>query len=159
MFTNCPSAKRFKDYLNLPSQLDLRSDDTIDILGFLAFETVRALTIGALEVKRQFEEAALAGVASGSPDDNGKRKLLPSADTSSPASKRLRGEEDSGALWGGAPMPASTLFLSPPEARTPLQPQHIQDAFARMQRQASHTKRAGLRNWQGGLVRTRISLI
>jgi len=156
------SAKRFKDYLNLPSQLDLRSDDTIDILGFLAFETVRALTIGALEVKRQFEEAALAGAgaaASGTPDENGKRKLLPSTDSSSPASKRLRGEEDSDALWGGAPMPASTLFLSPPEARTPLQPQHIQDAFARMQRETSHTKRAGLRNWQGGLVRTRISLI
>lgn len=124
---------------------------------------MRALTIGALEVKRQFEEAALAGVTAaltGSPDANNKRKLLPSSsDASSPTSKRLRGEEDSDALWGGAPMPASTLFLSPPEARTPLQPQHIQDAFAQMQRQASHTKGAGLRNWQGGLKRTRISLI
>lgn len=128
----------------------------------MAFETVRALTIGALEVKRQFEEAALAGVAAtstGSPDANNKRKLLPSSDATSPTSKRMRGEEDSDAPWGGALMPASTLFLSPPEARTPLQPQHIQDAFARMQRQASHTKGAGLRNWQGGLKRTRISLI
>ncbi|KAF8322152.1 TFIID-domain-containing protein, partial [Clavulina sp. PMI_390] len=139
-------AKRFKDYLNLPSQLDLRSDDTIDILGFLAFETVRALTLGALEVKKQFEDAAFAGMTAGS-------------DASSPASKRLRGEDEDDAPWGGAPMPASTLFLSAPEARTPLQPQHIQDAFARMQRQTSHTKGAGLRNWQGGLKKTRISLI
>lgn len=170
-------AKRFKDYLNLPSQLDLRSDDTIDILGFLAFETVRALTLGALEVKKAFEEAALTNTANASsnpllpssatsPDLAKKRKLLDVSEggVSSPAGKRLRlagaDEDDGGELpWGGAPMPSSTLFLSPPEQRTPLLPQHIQDAFSRMQREASHTKGAGVRNWQGGLARTRISLI
>jgi transcription initiation protein SPT3 len=176
------TAKRFREYLNLPHQLELRSDDTIDILGFLAFETVRALTIGGLEVKRALEEAALNNLVApsgpASSPDLKKRKLGPSSTAPSPArpSKRLRGEDGSassyagsgasavdkgvdGLPWSGAPMPRSTLFLERPEARTPLTPQHIQDAFARMQRQMSHTKGAGLRNWQGGLLRTRISLI
>ncbi|KAF8310056.1 transcription initiation factor IID, 18kD subunit-domain-containing protein [Cantharellus anzutake] len=152
--------KRFKDFLNLPQQLELRSDDTIDILGFLAFEIVRALTLGALEVKRSLEDAAYTN----------KRKAPVQGPTSgaSPsmrASKRLRADgtelEDNmnEAPWGGAPTPTSSLFLAPPEARTPLTPQHIQDAFTRMQRDQSQIKRAGMRNWRGGLVRTRIGLI
>ena len=36
-------AKRFREFLNLPNQLDLKAnDDTIDIVGFLAFEMVRS---------------------------------------------------------------------------------------------------------------------
>ena len=39
-------AKRFRDFLNLPPWLDLKTqDDTIDIVGFLAFEMVRSLTL------------------------------------------------------------------------------------------------------------------
>ena len=51
-------AKRFREYLNLPPHLDLRADDTVDILGFLAFEMVRSLCVGGLEVKRSHEESA-----------------------------------------------------------------------------------------------------
>ena len=175
------SAKRFKDFLSLPPQLELRSDDTIDILGFLAFEIVRALTLSALEVKQSLEDAAYTNVAavaaaaaaagaSAGPDASKKRKppvqgLAAGASPSMRASKRLRADgtelEDNmnEAPWGGAPTPISSLFLAPPEARTPLTQQHIQDAFTRMQRDQSQIKRAGMRNWRGGLVRTRIGLI
>jgi transcription initiation protein SPT3 len=57
------------------------------------------------------------------------------------------------------PLPVSLLFVQPPEARTPLQPSHIQDAFARMQGDWSQSRSAGMRNWRGGLVRTSVSLI
>ncbi|GAW04443.1 protein spt3 [Lentinula edodes] len=51
-------AKRFREFLNLPSHLDLRSnDDTVDIVGFLAFEMVRSLTLAGLTVKKSLEEA------------------------------------------------------------------------------------------------------
>jgi transcription initiation protein SPT3 len=133
-------------------------------------------------VKRSLEDAAYTNVAavaaaaaaaagaSAGPDVNKKRKAPVQGPTSgaSPsmrASKRLRADgtelEDNmnEAPWGGAPTPTSSLFLAPPEARTPLTPQHIQDAFTRMQRDQSQIKRAGMRNWRGGLVRTRIGLI
>jgi len=46
-------AKRFRDFLNLPPHLDLRANgDTVDIVGFLAFEMVRSLTLAGLDVKK-----------------------------------------------------------------------------------------------------------
>ena len=145
-----PTAKRFKDYLNLPPHLELRSDDTTDILGFLAFEIVRALTLGGLEVKRCIEESSSAQLIATAGD---KRRAL----DGSPSRKRIRSEDEDGRV--GSSVPLSSLFLAPPEARTPLLPQHIQDAFARVQRDFSRAKGAGMKHWRGGLVRTRISLI
>ncbi|KAI6003591.1 transcription initiation factor IID, 18kD subunit-domain-containing protein [Pisolithus albus] len=153
-------AKRFRDFLNLPPHLDLRpNDDTIDIVGFLAFEMVRSLTLAGLEVKKSLEESYLRDdyAPSSSSPLLGKRK----ANAQSEAAKRARreridGEEDDD---DDTPLPASSLFLPPPEARTALRPEHIQDAFARMQADTSHHRSAGMRNWRGGLVRTRVSLI
>jgi len=170
-------AKRFKEYLNLPSHFELRSDDTIDILGFLAFEIVRSLTIRALEVKRSLEEASshpLLALPSSPSQLGDKRKALHDdmslSGTASPSKKPKALEDVStagnavvggwdDAPWGGQPTPISHLFLAPPEARTPLTPQHIQDAFTRMQEDYNHAKGAGMRNWRGGLARTRITLI
>src|SRR5215510_6622757 len=57
-----PTAKRFREFLNLPPQLDLKAnDDTIDIVGFLAFEMVRSLTLAGLAVKKSLEESVLGG--------------------------------------------------------------------------------------------------
>ena len=128
------------------------ADDTIDIVGFLAFEMVRALTIGGLEVKRSLEEAQIV-------DDHstpllGKRKAGGGMESGS--SKRRRGDEED---REDQPLPVSSLFLQPPEARTALMPEHIQDAFARMQNDWAHHRSAGMRNWRGGLVRTGVSLI
>ena len=56
-------------------------------------------------------------------------------------------------------LPVSSLFLPPPKARTALHPEHIQDAFTRMQTEWSFHRNAGMRNWRGGLVRTNVGLI
>jgi transcription initiation protein SPT3 len=49
-------AKRLRELLNLPPHLDLKAnDDTVDIIGFLAFEMVRSLTLAGLAVKKSLE--------------------------------------------------------------------------------------------------------
>jgi len=146
--------KRFKEFLNLPAHLDFKAvDDTVDIVGFLAFEMVRALTIGGLGVKKCLEEATLGD--HGASPVLGKRKAPAGHDH---ANKRRR--EDSPDHDGGEiPEVTSSLFVAPPEARTALRPEHIQDAFAQMQGDWVHHRSAGMRNWRGGLVRTSVSLI
>ncbi|KAF5333248.1 hypothetical protein D9611_002772 [Ephemerocybe angulata] len=146
--------KRFREFLNLPPHLDLRAnDDTVDIVGFLAFEMVRSLTLAGLAVKKSLEESVLR-------DDYtapklGKRKAGNSS-LAGPPEKRRRDDDPDDEEYT---MPVNSLFLPPPEARTFLRPEHIQDAFSRMQAEWAHSRSAGMRNWRGGLVRTRISLI
>ena len=147
------AAKRFREFLNLPPHLDLKAgDDTIDIVGFLAFEMVRSLTIAGLEVKKSLEESYLRENHALTPV-LGKRKLASGAIEST--NKRRREDDDDAEYT----LPVCSLFLPPPEARTPLQPEHIQDAFSRMQNDWSHHRSAGMTNWRGGLIRTRVSLI
>ncbi|KAF8514830.1 TFIID domain-containing protein [Hysterangium stoloniferum] len=139
--------KRFREFLNLPPHLDLKqNDDTIDIVGFLAFEMVRALTIGGLNVKRSLESRSADVSVS-----LGKRKAVTGSD--SPNKKARADSPDTFSA------PLSTLFLPPPEARTALRPEHIQDSFSRMQRDWAHTRSSGMRNWRGGLMRTGVALI
>ena len=146
--------KRFREFLNLPPHLDLRAnDDTVDIVGFLAFEMVRSLTIAGLTVKKSLEESVLRDDYT-SPK-NGKRKAGNSALGGS-AEKRRREDSPDDEEYT---LPVNSLFLPPPEARIALRPEHIQDAFSRMQAEWSHRRSAGMHNWRGGLVRTRISLI
>lgn len=150
-------AKRFRDFLNLPAHLDLRAnDDTVDIVGFLAFEMVRSLTIAGLEGKKSLEEQYLRDdIRVISSPLLGKRKNTsfgPGGDA-----KRMR-RDDSDEL-DDSPLPVCTLFLPPPEERTPLRPEHIQDAFARMQADWAQRRSAGMRDWRGGLIRTTVSLI
>ncbi|KAJ7773319.1 TFIID-domain-containing protein [Mycena metata] len=145
-------AKRFREFLNLPTHLDLKAgDDTVDIVGFLAFEMVRSLTLAGLTVKKSLEDDS----AYASSPSLGKRKALGGAG----GSPEKRRREDAGDADEEAALPVNTLFLPPPEARTALRPEHIQDAFSRMQAEWAHLRSAGSRNWRGGLIRTRVSLI
>ncbi|TFY63609.1 hypothetical protein EVJ58_g3161 [Rhodofomes roseus] len=149
-------AKRFREFLNLPVSLDLKqNDDTVDIVGFLAFEMVRSLTIAGLEVKKSLEESYLREVVHTASPVLGKRKAGGGLGGDS---KRMR-REDSPDRDNESPLPTCSLFLPPPEARTALRPEHIQDAFGRMQTDWAHRRSAGMRNWRGGLVRTTVSLI
>ncbi|KIK82419.1 hypothetical protein PAXRUDRAFT_832217 [Paxillus rubicundulus Ve08.2h10] len=153
-------AKRFKDFLNLPAHLDLKAnDDTVDIVGFLAFEMVRSLTLAGLDVKKALEESYLRDDYSPSSTSPllSKRKVASKGMDVNKRARRDGNEEDEDA--DDAPLPTSSLFLPPPEARTALRPEHIQDAFARMQGDWAHHRSAGMRNWRGGLIRTRVSLI
>lgn len=147
-------AKRFREFLNLPPHLDLKAnDDTVDIVGFLAFEMVRSLTVASLEVKKSLEESYLREDHTASPV-LGKRKMGVGLDSSNKRRREESPDEDS-----DTPLPASSLFMQPPEARTALRPEHIQDAFGRMQGDWSQSRSAGMRNWRGGLIRTSVSLI
>ncbi|TFK82977.1 TFIID-18kDa-domain-containing protein [Polyporus arcularius HHB13444] len=149
-------AKRFKEFLNLPPALDFKTgDDTVDIVGFLAFEMVRALTIAGLNVKKSLEDAYMRDAPHhGSSPVLGKRKaqLGLAGDA-----KRMR--RDDSPEHEEQPLPVCSLFLPPPEARTALRPEHIQDAFARMQGDWAQRRSAGMRNWRGGLIRTTVTLI
>lgn len=121
---------------------------------------VRSLTLAGLEVKKSLEESYLRddyAPSSSPPLLVGKRKV----NCQGEAAKRGRRErmEDEEDEQEDAPLPVSSLFLPPPEARTALRPEHIQDAFSRMQSDWSHHRSAGMRNWRGGLVRTKVSLI
>ncbi|KAF7332458.1 SAGA complex subunit spt3 [Mycena kentingensis (nom. inval.)] len=148
-------AKRFRDFLNLPSHLDLKAgDDTVDIVGFLAFEMVRSLTLAGLAVKKSLEEDSHLREEYSSSPSMGKRKAL---GTLGGTEKRRR--EDSPDRDAEATLPVNALFLPPPEARTALRPEHIHDAFSRMQNEWAHRRSAGSHNWRGGLVRTRVALI
>jgi transcription initiation protein SPT3 len=142
-------AKRFREFLGTTLANDLKAnDDTIDIVGFLAFEMVRSLTLAGLTVKKSLEESVLGG------EVLWKRKRV-----SGDMGERKRGVSGEDEDDGDYALPVSSLFLPPQEARTALRPEHIQDAFARMQGDWSHHRSAGMRNWRGGLVRTRVTLI
>jgi transcription initiation protein SPT3 len=114
---------------------------------------VRSLTLAGLAVKKSLEESHLRDDYTTSPA-LGKRKAT---GIGGPLDKRRR--QDSPDRDTEPALPVSSLFLPPPEARTALRPEHIQDAFSRMQNDWSHHRSAGMRNWRGGLVRTRVSLI
>ncbi|KAN0097214.1 hypothetical protein V8E55_001660 [Tylopilus felleus] len=155
-------AKRFRDFLNLPPHLDLKpNDDTVDIVGFLAFEMVRSLTLAGLDVKKSLEESYLRDdyAPSTSSPLLGKRKATSMVMGIDGVKRARRDGGDDDDDDDDAPLPTSSLFLPPPEARMALRPEHIQDAFSRMQGDWAHHRSAGMRNWRGGLVRTRVSLI
>lgn len=131
-------AARFKEFLNLPPHMQLKSgDDTMDILGFLAFEIVRVLCTDALEVKQNAD--ANNFLAGGMVRDE-------------PDNKRRRMEYDS------SDAPVCTLFLPPAEPRTALRPDHIRAAFSRMQRRGRQ-KAKMMNNFRGGSNRNEVVLI
>ncbi|KZV72719.1 TFIID-18kDa-domain-containing protein [Peniophora sp. CONT] len=151
-------AKRFAEYLALPSHLALRpGDDTVDIVGFLAFEMVRSLTVAALDVKRSLEEVQVPAPVHSSPVAQKRKLAHPHHEPPNKRFRRAASPDDDDSQE--TVLPQSSLFLPPPEARTALRSEHIQDAFARMQGEWSQRRTAGMRNWRGGLARTNISLI
>jgi transcription initiation protein SPT3 len=111
---------------------------------------VRSLTLAGLSVKKSLEDSLLLSTSPRLTNTSLKRKRA-DGDTGD-AERDAGGDEDGGVI-------GCSLFLSPPEARGALRPEHIQDAFARMQGDWAHHRSAGMRNWRGGLIRTRVSLI
>jgi transcription initiation protein SPT3 len=110
---------------------------------------VRSLTLAGLSVKKSLEDSLLLSTTS-LPSTSSLKRKRPEGDT---GDGELDGDDEEGGIVG------CSLFLPPAEARGALRPEHIQDAFSRMQGDWSHHRSAGMRNWRGGLVRTRVSLI
>lgn len=56
-------SKKFREFINASAYLDVKpNDDIIDILGFLAFEVVRELCLGAVAIKKSLEEQRAARI-------------------------------------------------------------------------------------------------
>ncbi|KAF9583977.1 Transcription initiation protein spt3 [Lunasporangiospora selenospora] len=157
-------AKRFREWANMSSYIDMRpNDDIIDILGFLTFEMVTTLTETALKVKREEDEkqrmnreAAVAAKKQGGANNNNNGTddtVIKTGDDGSGVNGNSgaggTGEEDM-ELDEDPP----GLFSPPPSEQSPLQPRHIREAFRRLQRAPLPIK-----NYNGGLARTNVSLI
>ncbi|KAF9421919.1 Transcription initiation protein spt3 [Entomortierella beljakovae] len=137
-------AKRFREWANMSSYIDMRpNDDIIDILGFLTFEMVTTMTETALKVKKEEDE---------------KQRMYREAAAAKSKSKSEEGGGGDGNGSGGEDMDVDEhipgLFSLPPSEQSPLQPRHIREAFRRLQRAPLPIK-----NYQGGLARTKVSLI
>lgn len=131
-------AKRFREFIHASMYLDVKpSDDTIDILGFLAFEVVHELCTRAVRIKR---EAAERAEALGREQ---KRQRAAGAGED-------RTEESE----------ACTLFSLPPQTEAPLEAVHIREAFAELQREHDMAAIArGTAGPAGGLRRTQVFVI
>ncbi|KAJ2673631.1 Transcription initiation protein spt3 [Coemansia spiralis] len=147
--------KRFRDWANMSAYLDTKlNDEIIDILGFLTFEMVSKVTETALRIKRDLEKAA--GDSADAEDADIKRTSALSSSTSASAltEQQQQQQQPKRQRVGDAQPAKVSLFSGPPTARTPLQVQHVQEAFRRLQRAPQP-----IRNFKGGLTRTRVSLI
>ncbi|KAJ1974526.1 Transcription initiation protein spt3 [Dimargaris xerosporica] len=132
--------KRFREWSNMSTYIDMKpNEDIIDILGFLTFEMVSKLTETGLSIKegQERDQRNLAHASNGQ---------LPSTSDGIGNGGTNNGTKDGGATVGP--------FAPPPSGRTPLLPAHIQEAFRRMQRSNQPIK-----NFRGGLARSRVSLI
>jgi transcription initiation protein SPT3 len=100
------------------------NEDTVEILGFLAYEMVRLLTTSAVEVMQEEE------------DKNGSSKESLLTKLTATGRHGLGTEDD-----------LCHLFSPPPEDREPIQASHVREAYRRLTRKKqmlSHFKR-GLR--------------
>lgn len=106
--------KRFREWAGFGVVTDSKpNDDIVDILGFLTFEIVQTLTEEALKVKQQEDAYVKAnGMTSGEDGNTIKRQ------------REIGG-----------------LFERSEEERTPIQPNHVREAFRRLQEPDLRTKR------------------
>ncbi|KAI1320930.1 Transcription initiation protein spt3 [Mortierella claussenii] len=151
-------AKRFREWANMSAYIDMRpNDDIIDILGFLTFEMVTTLTETALKAKKEedekqrlYREAVVAAKS--------KHKQQEASVGNENGSNGATGSGGGGNTSGGEDMDVDEdipgLFSLPPSEQSPLQPRHIREAFRRLQRAPMPIK-----NYHGGLARTKVSLI
>ena len=137
-------AKRFREFIHANLYLDVKpSDDTIDILGFLAFEVVHELCTRAMRIKRDWEQRAKTLRT---------RRNAKATDTSfssPPLSSEDHEHQD-----------ACTLFRLPADSEPPLEVWHIHEAFTELQSKHSFVDTGrGAAGPAGGLRRTQVFVI
>ncbi|CAO3679953.1 unnamed protein product [Rhizopus stolonifer] len=161
--------KKFRDWANMSAFVDLKpNDDIVDSLGFLTYEMISKLTLTAIKIKQDIMEAT--GEQENEPKGLGHKRAL--EQEAHKNTKRRETGNDSvtitvtsadGTTINQEPEPEDTLsfdsdrqglFMSPMSEQTPLLPEHIHEAFRRLQQIPRP-----LKNFRGGLLRTRISLI
>jgi transcription initiation protein SPT3 len=171
--------KRFREWASMSSFVEVKpNDDIVDSLGFLTYEMVSKLTMTAIRIKRDLMEAV--GKKEDEPIGLGntaalKRKReeeeVQSSQTSNTAvvenatqndtidenssqEKPNNNDESDKKDKSESPEDNNGLFSLPSTEQTPLLPEHIHEAFRRLQQLPQP-----LKNYRGGLVRTRVSLI
>jgi transcription initiation protein SPT3 len=171
--------KRFREWASMSSFVEVKpNDDIVDSLGFLTYEMVSKLTMTAIRIKRDLMEAV--GKKEDEPIGLGntaglKRKReeeeVQTSQTSNTAAvenatqndtidenssqeKPSNNDESDKKDKSESPEDNNGLFSLPSTEQTPLLPEHIHEAFRRLQQLPQP-----LRNYRGGLVRTRVSLI
>ncbi len=183
-------AKKFREFINSNAYLDVKpNDDIIDILGFLAFEVVRELCLGAVAIKKALEEQqaarlraevqppqkrklernAAASATKRPKSESGATAASDAEDSATAADRTVTATTDADADADTAESTAAaaaddelcTLFSVPPSVETPLLASHIHEAFARLQRKHPAALSTGLRgsSGPGGLRRTRVFVI
>ncbi|GAA5814344.1 hypothetical protein MFLAVUS_007838 [Mucor flavus] len=170
-------SKRFREWANMSSFVEVKpNDDIVDSLGFLTYEMVSKLTVTAIKIKRDLMEAA--GKKEDEPSGLGSQKrkrededenattpantaiVVTSADgtVSTPRDMETSAagsdDEEHQETPGSPDSDSNGLFSLPSTEQTPILPEHIYEAFRRLQQLPQPMK-----NFRGGLVRTRISLI
>ncbi|KAL9538974.1 hypothetical protein MBANPS3_010545 [Mucor bainieri] len=174
--------KRFREWANMSSFVEVKpNDDIVDSLGFLTYEMVSKLTMTAISIKRDLMEAAGKKedepVSLGSSQLKRKRDEEESGNTmeasstpaatasiiataadgtvSTPQQDDTHSDDEDKVETPGSPDSfCNGLFSLPSTEQTPLLAEHIHEAFRRLQQVPQPMK-----NFRGGLVRTRISLI
>ncbi|CDS00686.1 related to SPT3-general transcriptional adaptor or co-activator [Sporisorium scitamineum] len=82
-------SKKFREFINASAYLDVKpNDDIIDILGFLAFEVVRELCIGAVAIKKSLEEQRAARIRADAAQQAEQTAPTSTAPSSSATNKR-----------------------------------------------------------------------
>lgn len=89
-------SKKFREFINTNAYLDVKpNDDIIDILGFLAFEVVRELCLGAVAIKKSLEEQEAARVRADAQQQQAQAtSSTVSSSTSTASAKRKHDETD-----------------------------------------------------------------
>lgn len=158
--------KRFREWASMSSYVDMKpNDDIVDSLGFLTYEMVSKLTMTAIRIKRDQLEAE--GKKENEPVSLGnlKRKrddeenetpsmVVTTADGTVSTPKQDENTNDEEKTPDSPDLDSLGLFSLPSTEQTPLQAEHIYEAFRRLQ----HTPHP-MKNFRGSLVRNRISLI
>ncbi|KAI9258558.1 hypothetical protein BY458DRAFT_535062 [Sporodiniella umbellata] len=161
--------KKFRDWANMSTLVDLKpNDDIVDSLGFLTYEMISKLTLTAMKIKQDLLEAT--GGQENEPKGLGHKRSLEG--DSYKGTKRRETGNDSVSITVTSADGTTTdqeteskgplsfdserqgLFMPPVSEQTPLLPEHIHEAFRRLQQIPRP-----LKNFRGGLLRTRISLI
>ncbi|KAI9487847.1 MAG: transcription initiation factor IID, 18kD subunit-domain-containing protein [Benjaminiella poitrasii] len=169
--------RRFREWANMSSFVEVKpNDDIVESLGFLTYEMVSKLTTTAIKIKRDWMEAegkkeeepvglGASGLKRKREDEETETASNPTllVNTDGAASTPLQqdaGSEPNGENSDNTSSPDSPdsdsqgLFSLPSSEQTPLSAEHIHEAFRRLQQIPQP-----LKNFRGGLVRTRVSLI
>jgi transcription initiation protein SPT3 len=174
--------KRFREWANMSSIVEVKpNDDIVDSLGFLTYEMVSKLTMTAIKIKRDLMEAAgkkedepvglgSSGLKRKREDEENNAATTPlhvptsiiatgvdgtvSTPKQDDAADGSDGDNKEKNTPGSPDFDSNGLFCLPSTEQTPLLAEHIHEAFRRLQQIPQPVK-----NYRGGLVRTRISLI